>query len=47
MPVTEKERLRHVIGLLKRGSCWCGMGIGDPRLRSHTAACKLAQEVMR
>lgn len=34
-----------VVAKLKRGSCWCGAGTGDPNLAGrHTAACAAAQE---
>ncbi len=27
----------------KRGDCWCGLGIGDPRLSAHSKACDAAR----
>lgn len=40
--MTTKER--HVVyDLLTRlmhGTCWCGMGIGDPRISQHSDLCK-------
>ena len=40
----EIVRLRALILSLKRGSCWCEMGIGNPMMRgAHTEACRQAQ----
>lgn len=31
---------------LKRGDCWCEMGIGNPNCRDHSRACKNARAVL-
>jgi len=31
--------LRRLTFSLKRGDCWCEIGIGDPRLSSHSVYC--------
>lgn len=40
------RKLRAVIGLLKRGSCWCELGIGNPMVRGHSDACRRAREAL-
>ena len=30
---------------LKKGDCWCGMGIGNPMITNHTPSCVVAQGV--
>lgn len=39
-------KYQRTIKLLKTGDCWCGIGIGDPRIRDHSEGCKLAQELI-
>jgi hypothetical protein len=39
------EALR-LIEALKRGSCWCEIGIGNPMLKHHTAACEHAGRML-
>ena len=39
-------RFKSIISDLRRGSCWCGKGIGNPMLKTHTDACAVAQEAM-
>lgn len=36
-----------IILQLKRGSCWCEMGIGNPMVRDHSPACKQVQEMLK
>lgn len=38
--------LRMALELLKRGSCWCEMAIGNPMVKNHSEGCKLAQRLM-
>lgn len=39
--------LEDAIKLLRRGDCWCGVGIGDPNLAGgHTPACKNARRLL-
>lgn len=33
------------IRALKRGSCWCELRIGNPMVRSHSAACDMARKI--
>lgn len=33
----------EIINGLKRGSCWCEMGIGNPMMKTHSAACDAAR----
>lgn len=37
------EDAEEVIRLLKRGSCWCEMAIGNPMFKEHSEACQKAQ----
>lgn len=39
-------RLLGIIASLKRGTCWCEMGIGNPMVNSHSDACKAAAEAV-
>jgi hypothetical protein len=40
-------RLLGIISRLKSGSCWCGIGIGNPMVTgSHSEACKAAAEAV-
>lgn len=39
-------RLLSIIEKLKTGSCWCGLGIGNPMLSSHSENCKRAAEAV-
>lgn len=34
------ELVVALLDLAHEGNCWCGKGIGDPRLRDHTPVCK-------
>lgn len=43
----ENENLWGVILQLKRGDCWCEMGIGNPMVRDHSSACKQLQEMLK
>jgi len=38
--------LVELLESLKRGSCWCEMGIGNPMNTWHTTACLQAQEIV-
>ena len=41
------RELVKVLRLLKRGDCWCEVGIGNPMLRGkHTQQCLIAQELL-
>jgi hypothetical protein len=40
-------RLLGIISKLKSGTCWCGIGIGNPMVTgSHSEACKAAAEAV-
>ena len=39
-------KLREALEALKRGDCWCEMAIGNPMVKDHSAACKLASAVL-
>lgn len=32
---------------LKRGSCWCEMGIGNPMYRDHSVTCEQVQKFLK
>lgn len=40
------ERLRRALVGLKRGSCFCEAGIGNPMVSTHTRACREAQAAL-
>lgn len=44
--MSELERCLNVIEGLRRGTCWCGMGIGDPNYTRHTIVCMGAVELL-
>jgi hypothetical protein len=41
--IVRTGELLEVIKALRRGSCWCGMGIGNPMVRQHSPACERAR----
>lgn len=43
----ETARLREALLNLKRGECWCEVGIGNPMVRGvHSNACQKALDVL-
>lgn len=43
----ERDRLREALLNLKRGACWCEVGIGNPMVRGvHSNACQRALDVV-
>ncbi len=43
----EIELLRGFLENLKMNTCWCGVGIGDPRMAgNHSSLCKRIQNYM-
>lgn len=40
--IGEVYRLRNLIANLKRGSCWCEMGVDNPMVNTHSHVCKEA-----
>ena len=43
----ETARLREALVNLKRGACWCEVGIGNPMVRGvHSNACQRALDVV-
>lgn len=42
----EREDLRSLLQALRRGSCWCEVGVGNPSASSHSDACDRARAVL-
>lgn len=42
-PVLSQKQMLDILVGLKRGDCWCEMGIGNPMVREHDVACLQAQ----
>lgn len=42
----ELERCLNVIEGLRRGTCWCEKGIGNPNLWGHTGTCQGAVDLL-
>jgi hypothetical protein len=40
------KKLKEIIRGLKRGDCWCEMGIGNPMVSSHSPQCIAAQKAI-
>jgi hypothetical protein len=39
--------LEDIVARLRTGDCWCGVGIGDPRVGGrHSVACVQARELL-
>jgi hypothetical protein len=36
----------RALKLLKKGSCWCEIGIGNPMYKNHSEGCKIAQHIL-
>lgn len=43
---SEITMLRRALRGVGNGECWCGVGVGDPRLVSHSEACQAARLAM-
>lgn len=41
----QNDRLCEAIRGLRRGSCWCEMGIGNPMVKTHSPACVAAAKL--
>lgn len=41
------ELLTELIKGLKRGECWCDMGIGHPSCHEHSKLCKKVRDFLR
>ena len=39
----DAARGRELVRALKRGDCWCEMGVGNPSVKAHTGACNWAR----
>jgi hypothetical protein len=37
----------HIVQLVKRGTCWCQMGIGNPLATAHSERCLMAQRFVK
>lgn len=35
------------LSYMKKGECWCGLAIGDPRVHEHSKACRQAQSIVK
>lgn len=39
-------KVREALEKLKRGDCWCEMGIGNPMVREHSPSCVAARAAL-
>ena len=47
-PYTEAiQECLDLLDALKRGTCWCEVGIGNPMLQTHTVTCVRVQSIMK
>jgi len=42
---TELAQAKTLLRALKTGSCWCGVGIGNPMLKEHSEVCQKVREI--
>lgn len=48
--VVEIPRIRELelaLVMLSCGGCWCGIGIGDPRIKDHGSTCLHVQKLLK
>ena len=38
--------VRAILHQLRKGQCWCEMGIGNPMVKKHSEICLAVQEIM-
>jgi hypothetical protein len=43
----ERDRCREALQGLRVGGCFCDVAIGDPRMRDHSAPCKVASDALK
>ena len=43
---TSKFSLSEIFQSLKRGDCWCEMGIGNPMYTEHSKGCQMVQQFL-
>lgn len=44
--IPRMKELEQALWILSCGGCWCGIGIGDPRMREHSDVCKHIQKLL-
>lgn len=42
----QRRRIRDILLQLRRGDCWCAVGIGNPMMATHSSACVSARAIV-